>query len=799
VLKVEINGQQFEAEPGSTIIEVADNAGIYIPRFCYHEKLSVAANCRMCLVEVERAPKPLPACATPVTDGMVVQTLSGIAKQAQKDTMEFLLINHPLDCPICDQGGECPLQDQAMGFGGSSSVFEEVKRSVDNVDLGPLISTEMTRCIHCTRCVRFGEEVAGVMELGAIGRGEDMKISTFLGTSMDSEISGNVIDLCPVGALTSKPYRFTARTWELNGHKGISPHDCLGSNLEIQEIGGVVKRVLPRDNEAVNECWLSDRDRYSYESVNSNDRLTMPLVRRGENYQEIEWTEALELVSSELAQIKKNWSGEQIGAIVSPTSSLEEFFLLQKILRALGSSNVDHRLRQQDFRDDVAAPVCPGSETPISKIQELDGVLIVGSNIRKELPLISLRLRRFAQQGGEIAVLNPMSFNHNFKAAQEVIAKPSMIPIIFASIARKIAMTAGKADLLPGHFVELAARDEFGTDVDAIADSLTGDDADVLIVLGQIAMNHPEASLLRQIASWLGENCGIRIALLPDANGVGGWVAGCVPHRLPGGRPNASPGLNCKNMVDERLKAYVLYGVEVSSDYADPVALDSALNEAEFVLSFSMFRSAVPTQADVVFPLAAFTETDAGYINCDGVYQFANSAVKPMGQSRPGWKILRVLGNFLKLDGFDHVTCKEITTELEEVYDLSEPISARYKSDLQVVNGVVAQSTVLKQGKQLDRIIDVPVYRVDPTVRRATALQSTKDADTVPLLACAEELEELGFKPGGRLVVDSKAGRVMLRAQTDDRVPRGAVYVPTGLSETSVLGSSPVVVVQVME
>ncbi len=799
MLKVEINGQQFEAEPGSTIIEVADNAGIYIPRFCYHEKLSVAANCRMCLVEVERAPKPLPACATPVTDGMVVQTLSGIAKQAQKDTMEFLLINHPLDCPICDQGGECPLQDQAMGFGGSSSVFEEVKRSVDNVDLGPLISTEMTRCIHCTRCVRFGEEVAGVMELGAIGRGEDMKISTFLGTSMDSEISGNVIDLCPVGALTSKPYRFTARTWELNGHKGISPHDCLGSNLEIQEIGGVVKRVLPRDNEAVNECWLSDRDRYSYESVNSNDRLTMPLVRRGENYQEIEWTEALELVSSELAQIKKNWSGEQIGAIVSPTSSLEEFFLLQKILRALGSSNVDHRLRQQDFRDDVAAPVCPGSETPISKIQELDGVLIVGSNIRKELPLISLRLRRFAQQGGEIAVLNPMSFNHNFKAAQEVIAKPSMIPIIFASIARKIAMTAGKADLLPGHFVELAARDEFGTDVDAIADSLTGDDADVLIVLGQIAMNHPEASLLRQIASWLGENCGIRIALLPDANGVGGWVAGCVPHRLPGGRPNASPGLNCKNMVDERLKAYVLYGVEVSSDYADPVALDSALNEAEFVLSFSMFRSAVPTQADVVFPLAAFTETDAGYINCDGVYQFANSAVKPMGQSRPGWKILRVLGNFLKLDGFDHVTCKEITTELEEVYDLSEPINARYKSDLQVVNGVVAQSTVLKQGKQLDRIIDVPVYRVDPTVRRATALQSTKDADTVPLLACAEELEELGFKPGGRLVVDSKAGRVMLRAQTDDRVPRGAVYVPTGLSETSVLGSSPVVVVQVME
>ncbi|HJM02699.1 MAG TPA: NADH-quinone oxidoreductase subunit NuoG, partial [Arenicellales bacterium] len=581
MLKVEINGQQFEAEPGSTIIEVADSAGIYIPRFCYHEKLSVAANCRMCLVEVEKAPKPLPACATPVTDGMVVQTMSEIAKQAQEDTMEFLLINHPLDCPICDQGGECPLQDQAIGFGGSSSVFKEVKRSVDNVDLGPLITTEMTRCIHCTRCVRFGEEVAGVMELGAIGRGEDMKISTFLGTSMDSEVSGNVIDLCPVGALTSKPYRFTARTWELNGHKGISPHDCLGSNLEIQEIGGVVKRVLPRDNEAVNECWLSDRDRYSYESVNCNDRLTMPLVRRGENYQEIEWAEALDLVSSELGQIKETWSGEQIGAMVSPTSSLEEFFLLQKILRALGSSNVDHRLRQQDFRDDLAAPVCPGTEMPISKFQELDGVLIVGSNIRKELPLISLRLRRLAQQGGEIAVLNPMSFNHNFTTAQEVIVKPSMMAIVFASIARKVATATGKADLLPRRLVELATRHEFGTDVDAIADCLTGDDSDVLILLGQIAMNHPDASMLRQIASWMGENCGIRIALLPDANGVAGWVAGCVPHRLPGGRSNASPGLNSKKMIDERLKAYVLYGVEVSNDYADPVALDAALNEAE--------------------------------------------------------------------------------------------------------------------------------------------------------------------------------------------------------------------------
>ncbi|MBU57175.1 MAG: hypothetical protein CL392_11725 [Acidiferrobacteraceae bacterium] len=525
----------------------------------------------------------------------------------------------------------------------------------------------------------------------------------------------------------------------------------------------------------------------------------MPLVRRGENYQEIEWTEALDLVSSELGQIKETWSGEQIGAMVSPTSSLEEFFLLQKILRALGSSNVDHRLRQQDFRDDLAAPVCPGIETPISKFQELDGVLIVGSNIRKELPLISLRLRRLAQQGGEIAVLNPMSFNHNFTTSQEVIVKPSMMAIVFASIARKVATATGKADLLPERLVEFATRHEFGTDVDAIADCLTGDDSDVLILLGQIAMNHPDASMLRQIASWMGENCGIRIALLPDANGVAGWVAGCVPHRLPGGRSNASPGLNSKKMIDERLKAYVLYGVEVSNDYADPVALDTALNEAEFVVSFSTFRSAVPMQADVVFPLAAFTEIDAGYINCEGVTQFASAAVKPMGQSRPGWKILRVLGNFLKLDGFDHVTSKDIITELEEVYDLSEPISVRYKPDLQAINHVVAQSDELKNGKQLDRIIDVPVYSVDPTVRRATALQSTKDADTVALLACAEELEEMGFKPGSRLAVHSKAGKVMLRVQPDDRVPRGAVYVPTGLSETSVLGSFPVVVVQVME
>jgi len=799
MLKVEINGQQFEAEQGSTIIEVADNAGIYIPRFCYHEKLSVAANCRMCLVEVEKAPKPLPACATPVTDGMVVQTTSEIAKQAQKDTMEFLLINHPLDCPICDQGGECPLQDQAMGFGGSSSVFDEVKRSVDNVDLGPLIATEMTRCIHCTRCVRFGQEVAGVMELGAIGRGEDMKITTFLGTSMDSEVSGNVIDLCPVGALTSKPYRFTARTWELNGHKGISPHDCLGSNLEIQEIGGVVKRVLPRDNEAVNECWLSDRDRYSYESVNSNDRLTMPLVRRGDSYQEVEWTEALELVSSSLLRIKQTWSGEQIGAIASPTASLEEFFLLQKLLRALGSSNVDHRLRQQDFRDDLAAPIYPGTDTSISKLQKLGSVLIVGSNIRKELPLISLRLRRLVQEGGEIAVLNPMSFNHNFVTTQEVIVKPSMMAGIFARIAQNVALAAGKADLLPVNLVELARRHESAIDVRAIANVLIAVDAGALILLGQIGMNHPDASALRQIASWLGENCGIRIALLPDANGAAGWVAGCVPHRLPGGRSIDSGGLNSKTMIDKRLKAYVLYGVEVRNDYADPVALETALCEAEFVVSFSTFRSAVPMQADVVLPLAAFTEIDGGYINCEGVAQFASAAVKPMGQSRPGWKILRVLGNFLKLDGFDYVSSDDVIAELEEVYDLSEPISVRYKSDLQAINHVSTQSAELKKGKQLDRIVDVPVYSVDPTVRRATALQSTKDAEPVALLACREELDELGLKQGDRLAVRSETGEVMLPVQPDDRVPRGAVYVPTGLSETSVLGSFPVVVVQAVE
>ena len=380
-----------------------------------------------------------------------------------------------------------------------------------------------------------------------------------------------------------------------------------------------------------------------------------------------------------------------------------------------------------------------------------------------------------------------------------MIVKPSMMAIVLASIARKIAMATGKADLLPMHLVELAARHESGADADAIANSLIRNGTDALILLGQIGMNHPDASMLRQITSWLGENCGIRIALLPDANGVAGWVAGCVPHRLPGGRSDSSPGLNCKKMIDERLKAYVLYGVEVSNDYSDPVALDTALNEAEFVVSFSTFRSAVPVQADVVFPLAAFTEIDAGYINCEGLAQFASAAVKPMGQSRPGWKILRVLGNFLKLDGFEHVSSKEIIAELEEAYDLSEPISVRYKPDLQAINHVVTQSAELKNGKQLDRIIDVPVYSVDPTVRRATALQSTKDADTVVLLACAEELEELGFKQGGRLAVRSETGEVMLPVQPDDRVPRGTVYVPTGLSETSVLGSVSVVVVQAME
>jgi NADH-quinone oxidoreductase subunit G len=494
---IEVDGRKLSARKGQMLIEVTDASGIYIPRFCYHNKLSIAANCRMCLVDVEKAPKPLPACATPVAEGMVVRTRSDRARTAQKSTMEFLLINHPLDCPVCDQGGECELQDLALGYGKDVSRYAEAKRIVKDRDIGPLISTDMTRCIHCTRCVRFGQEVAGVMEFGGLGRGEHMEIRTFLDRSVDSELSGNVIDLCPVGALTSKPFRYTARPWELEDHASISPHDCVGANINVQARRGTVMRVLPRDNEAVNECWLADRDRFSYEALNGEDRLRVPMIRRGTTWEETDWATAFEFTVAGLKKVLEEHGPESLGALASPISTLEEFYLLQKLVRALGSGNVDHRLRQTDFSDDAAAPLFPSLGRPIAELENLDGALLIGANPRKDQPLINLRLRKSALKGARVFAINPVDYDFSYRLAGKVIAGPAQMVRALAGVAR--ALSALKKAEWPAAFAKHFRDVKPGVSEQAMAEALR-QCSRASVLLGSFALSHPQAAALGSLA-----------------------------------------------------------------------------------------------------------------------------------------------------------------------------------------------------------------------------------------------------------------------------------------------------------
>ena len=783
MVMITIDGQEIEAEAGSMIIQAADQVDIYIPRFCYHKKLSIAANCRMCLVEVEKAPKPLPACATPITDGMVIHTVSEQAVEAQQGTMEFLLINHPLDCPICDQGGECPLQDQALGYGGDVSRFSEGKRVVDDPDIGPLIETEMTRCIHCTRCVRFGQEVAGIMELGAIGRGEDMKIATVIGQTVDSEVSGNVIDLCPVGALTSKPYRFSARAWELASHDAVSPHDCLGSNLNIQTAHDTVKRVLPRTNEQVNECWLSDRDRFSYEGVNSPDRLLQPLVRVGDRFEEVAWEVALQRAASALSDIGKAEGPAAIGALASPTATLEEFFLLQQLMRGLGSDNVDHRLRQRDFRDDSFAALFPGTELPVERIQDAACVLLVGCHLRKELPLVALRVRELCRMGGQVAALNPMDYEQNFPLTEALVVAPSALPAALARIAiARVGQVEVPEELR--QWAELIAdSEEFARTAKMLSDV----EGEVVVVLGQIAAQHREASALRAIASWLAQHTGIRLAFLPEANSAAAWIAGCVPHRQANGDGVQEPGLNVSQMLSASLSAYLLFGLEPTMDLAAAGTLVSALSDASFVLSFSAFRSAVPAQADVVFPLAPFTESAGTYVNCDGRAQSVEAAMDPRGMARPGWKILRVLGNYLALPGFDYITADDVRSRV----NLSLPeVVCRLEEGCPLPGAASKSVPWSAEGQRFERVVDVPIYDVDPIVRRASSLQRTRDHSLAAVHMNVEQLRALNVKAGDSVRVVANTEEVRLTIAPDDRVLDGCVYIPMGSVATAPLGGA---------
>jgi NADH-quinone oxidoreductase subunit G len=765
-LKLEVDGKPVEVRGGSTVMDAAHKLGIYVPHFCWHKKLSIAANCRMCLVQVEKAPKPLPACATPATEGMKVWTHSDAAVEAQKGVMEFLLINHPLDCPICDQGGECQLQDLAVGYGASNSRYQEPKRVVMNKNLGPLISTDMTRCIHCTRCVRFGQEIAGVMELGMIGRGEHAEIITFVGKTVDSELSGNVIDLCPVGALTSKPFRYTARTWELARRKSVSPHDSLGSNLIVQAKNDRVMRVVPLENDSVNECWLSDKDRFSYEGLNSEDRLTRPMVKRDGQWRETDWQTALEHVVRELKHVRERHGAAAIGALVSPHSTLEEMHLVQKLVRGLGSENIDFRLRHSDFSTDGKREGATWLGMSIAEFAALDRVLIVGSFLRKDHPLLAQRLRLAAKKGARIALVHTADDELLLPLAHKAIVAPSALPRMLAEILVGAATAAGET--VPAALADI----EVSPLAKEIAATLAGGERRG-VFLGSFAQWHPRAAQLHALAKAIAESTGASLGFLTEAaNSVGGTVAGAFPRKA---------GLHAGAMLAEPRKAYLLLNVDPELDTADPAATRAALSAAELVVALSPFKSGAFEHADVLLPVAPFTETAGTFINCEGRAQAFSGVVPPLGQTRPAWKVLRVLGTLLSIPGFEYETVDAIRADLPRADEIGNWLSNATQTPLEAPGGPSGANG-------LERIAEVPIYAADPLVRRAASLQKTRDAKPPAARMNAATLSRLKLADGAAVSVRQGDGEAMLTVTLDAGVPEGCVRIAAAHPATRTLG-----------
>lgn len=712
-VNIEVNGVPMKARKGQMIIQVTDAHDVYVPRFCYHQKLSVAANCRMCLVEVEKAPKPLPACATPVAEGMKVFTKSPKAIAAQRAVMEFLLINHPLDCPICDQGGECELQDLSLGFGRDISRYSERKRVVKDKNLGPLVSTDMTRCIHCTRCVRFTQEIQGFQQLGTVGRGEMTEIGTFIERSVEHELSANIIDLCPVGALNNKPYRYRARAWEMTEHPLISPHDSVGTNLYAHVLRGRIMRIVPRPNEDVNETWIADRDRFSYQGIYSEDRLMKPLVRENGVWQECDWESALARAAERLAKVVKQHGAGQIGALASPNSTLEELYLLAKLARGLGSSNIDHRLRRTDFRDETSEPLFPGLGCTIADVERASGVLVVGSNLRGEIPLIAHRIRKAAVRGAKISFVNPLRYPYFFPVATYLASNGLDMFDHLVAIAAAAVRASGQP--APESIAALLANAQPTEAHAAIAQQLASSERQ-LIVLGAIAQRDPAFADLRVVAEALARITGATLGYLPDGgNTVGAHLAGVLPHRAAAGREVSAPGMNLADMLAARLRAYIVFGaVEPALDIALPGALE-ALKAAECVIALSPYASAREF-ADIILPIGTFAETSGTYVNMEGRWQSAPGAARPVGESRPGWKVLRVLANLSNLSGFEYTSSEQITEELRE--QIAQAPELQPKS---VARTLQTKSTGHPAGMQRD----VPIYQIDAVVRRAMSLQET--------------------------------------------------------------------------
>ncbi len=751
LLNIEVDGKPTQIRKGAMIIEAADAIGVAIPRFCFHRKLPIAANCRMCLVDVEMGgklmPKPQPACATPVAEGMKVTTRSDKALKFQRDVMEFLLINHPLDCPICDQGGECELQDVALGYGRSVSRYTERKRTVADENLGPLVATEMTRCIQCTRCVRFTSEIAGSYELGGMSRGENLQIGTWIGKTLETELSGNIIDVCPVGALTNKPYQFQARAWELIAKPSIGYHDALGSNLWLHARRGEVLRTVPRDNESINECWLSDRDRYSYQGLYAADRISAPEVKRNGQWQATTWEDALQFAGALLKKVP----GSELGVLLHPASSNEEGDLLMRLARGLGSAHVDHRLRQLDFADRAHAQPFA---LPVAEVGQVRAALLVGSHLRHEMPLLNHRLHQAVKKGARVYAVNPAHFEFNYRLAGEsVVAPQALVDALLALASAAVAAGASAPAALAGAIGGARADDG---DREAIAALKSGKS---VVILGEAAVTHPQASWLRAIARFIADATGAGCNELPvGANAIGLARIGVLP---------GTGGLDALAMLAQPRKSYVLYGVEPPHDFADGAAALKALRAAEQVVAFSAYASdALREVADVILPIALLPEMDATLVNVDGLAQGVAAGARAPGQTRPGWKVLRALGGSLQLAGF----------EFDDLAGLRSGISERATAATDAL-GTRAQAG------GLTRLATWPIYRGDAVLRRASALNAHPLNRAPAVRLHADEAQRLGLADGAQL----RVGDVVLPLVLDAAVPAGAAWIEAGQDLTAAL------------
>jgi NADH-quinone oxidoreductase subunit G len=782
LLTVEIDGSTYLARKGAMIIEVTDDNAISVPRFCYHKKLPIAANCRMCMVQVEQggrmAPKPLPACATPVADGMKVWTKSDFARNAQRAVMEFLLINHPLDCPICDQGGECELQDVALEYGRGVSRFSENKRVVRDKDFGPLIASDMTRCIHCTRCVRFLENVAGFKEMGGMGRGENVEIGTYIQHNIESELSGNIIDVCPVGALTSRPFRFKARAWEMNQTASVSPHDCVGSNLYLHTRRGELLRAVPKENEAINEVWLSDRDRFGYQGVNSAERLQQPMVKKADGWRMVEWEEALHIVAQALRERVASQGPEQLGVLVSPSATLEEMSLANRLAEGLGVNNIDHRLRQSDFSGQADQPLFPFLGQSIQELEQVNAALIVGANPRKDQPIIGHRLRKAAMAGASVMFINPVDFDYHFKVAHQSIVTPERMVQALAGVAA--ALLQSQQARAPRDLQAVIDQTLPNATEQAMADSLS-EAGEATVLLGIGASMHPAFSTLRALAVLVASLSGAKLGFLSDgANSAGACLAGVLPHRSSGGATRAGVGMDAAQMIARPRRNYLLLGIEPEFDCANGAAALAAMQQAEFVVALTAYASErMRDYADVLLPINCFAETSGTFVNCEGRWQSFAAASRAPGGSRPGWKVLRVLGNLLELEGFAQVSSEEVRDAL-----------AQQLGEVSVDNSQCGEAVgVVSFGSGLQRIAHLPLYAVDATVRRAQALQKTRDADVSALCLHSADAGSLGLAAGGRAMVSEKSGSAQMKVTVSDALAEGAALLSMATAETLPLGA----------